>query len=136
VPWRITRQQISEIFEAATDVGISDARWTTHELTFKVKGRPCRVEVAPVKRHKKAESERDRRHRLLFHYFKNVFAGARDGVFTAAEALIPFHVTDDGRMLSAVVLASDNADSEIALKLAPRALGPAPSGAIPLGPTR
>lgn len=83
------------------------------------------------------EKELHRLHRVLFHYFRNIFIAARAGVVTVGQSLMAFHVTEDGKVLSEVVLSDDRAaGSSIILSLAPRALPPPPSGAIPLGPSR
>lgn len=136
-----TRTEIQAMIDEANDIGLSHAEWSStggraSALRFRVEGRPCQIVLRPAEDVRDPAAEYRRLHRVLLHFLKNAIEAVRSGLLSVGEALMAFHITSDGRMLSEAVFGSGNSGAPIVLAL-PEARSPVPaSRAIPLGPGR
>lgn len=105
-------------------------------MRFLVEGRPCQIVLRPADDARDPAAEFKRLHRLLLNYLKNALEGVRSRLMQIGDALMGFHMTSDGRMLSEAVFGSGSAGKPIVLALPEARTPEPPSRAIPLGPAR
>lgn len=133
-----SRTEIQEMIDEASDIGLSHPEWSStggkaSALRFRVEGRPCQIVLRPADDARDPAAEFRRLHRVMLHFLKNAIEADRSGLLSVSEALMAFHMTSDGKMLSEAVFGSSNAGKPIILAL-PEARAPSPpSRAIPLG---
>lgn len=136
-----SRSEIKDMIDAASDIGLSHPEWSStggkaSALRFRVEGRPCQIVLRPADDVRDPAAEFQRLHRVMLHFLKNAIEAVRSGLLSVSEALMAFHMTSDGKMLSEAVFGSGNAGKPIVLAL-PQARTPEPpSRAIPLGSGR
>ena len=136
-----TRTEIQAMIEEASDIGLSYPEWSStggkaSALRFRVEGRPCQIVLRPAEDARDPAAEFRRLHRVLLHFLKNAIEAVRSGLLSVGEALMAFHLTSDGKMLSEAVFGSGNSGKPIVLALPEARTPEPPSRAIPLGPGR
>ena len=136
-----SRVKIQELIESYADIGLSHPEWSStggkaSALRFLVEGRPCQIVLRPADDARDPAAEFKRLHRLLLNYLKNALEGVRSRLMKIGDALMGFHMTSDGRMLSEAVFGSGSAGKPIVLALPEARTPEPPSRAIPLGPAR
>ncbi len=128
-----TQLEIKVMIEDARDVGLSEPEWhaptkQASVLSFLIDGRPCQVLLRPDAEEGDPDAELRRLHRVLLHFLKNAIEAVRSGLLRVGEALMPFHLTADGKMLGEAVFAPGSAGRSITLAL--------PAARTPVTPTR